>query len=102
MPHGPAQKERTQAELERVLTRGEFFVAYLTTFPESLSINHGVLVYGRGKFSGGGRRPQKRRYGFLDPNIQVGPGFLDGRKGGSCFCNRRAGVSGGERVLFGR
>src|SRR5256714_2272758 len=44
LPHGPAQQARTRLELERALAEDGFFVAYLTNFPRSLNINHGVSV----------------------------------------------------------
>jgi hypothetical protein len=48
LPHGPAQQAKTHQEMERALIAREgFFVAYLTNFPRSLNINHGVLVYAR-------------------------------------------------------
>ena len=62
-----------QAEMEDALRRGEFFVAYLTSFP-SLSINHAVLVYGH-------RRPSRDRdtvrYWVYDPNHSEKPRELD-------------------------
>jgi hypothetical protein len=89
LPHGPAQQARTQAELERALARGEFFVAYLTTFPESLSINHGVLVYAQEKISGRGNHPHKLRYRVYDPNHPDGPRTLEWSQRDSCFLYQR-------------
>lgn len=89
MPHGPAQQARTQAELEATLARGEFFVAYLTTFPESLAINHGVLVYARARISGRGNRAQKMRYRVYDPNHPEGPRTLEWSERDSCFLYQR-------------
>lgn len=85
MPHGPAQQARTQAELEATLARGEFFVAYLTNIPESLNINHGVLVYGRERTSGRGTHAQKLRYRVYDPNHPDGPRTLEWSPRESCF-----------------
>lgn len=43
---GTPYQEQTHKRLDAILARGDFFVAYLTTYPR-LSINHGVLVYAR-------------------------------------------------------
>jgi hypothetical protein len=99
MPHGPAQQARTQAELEATLGRGEFFVAYLTTFPESLSINHGVLVYGRERSSGRGTHAQKLRYRVYDPNHPDGPRTLEWSQRDSCFLYQRDWDFVGGRVV---
>lgn len=61
------------AELEDALRRGEFFVAYLTSFP-SLSINHGVLVYAHRSL---GRDRDTVRYWVYDPNHPEKPRELD-------------------------
>lgn len=42
--HNKGYQERTHAELNRTLARGEMFVAYLSDYP-ILHINHSVLVY---------------------------------------------------------
>ncbi|HXM33209.1 MAG TPA: hypothetical protein VN921_06105 [Chthoniobacterales bacterium] len=89
MPHGPVQQARTQAALERVLARGEFFVAYLTTFPESLSINHGVLVYAKGRNAGRENSAEKLRYRVYDPNHPEGPRTLEWSQRDSCFLYQR-------------
>ena len=99
LPHGPAQQARTQAELERVLARGEFFVAYLTTFPENLSINHGVLVYAEERISGRGERAQKLRYCVYDPNHPDGPRILEWSQRDSCFLYQRDWDFVGGRVV---
>jgi hypothetical protein len=99
LPHGSAQQARTQAELERVLARGEFFVAYLTTFPESLSINHGVLVYAKEKIFGGGKRAQKLRYRVYDPNHPDGPRTLEWSQRESRFLYQRDWDFVGGRVV---
>jgi hypothetical protein len=89
LPHGPAQQARTQAELERFLGRGEFFAAYLTTFPESLSINHCVLVYAQQKISGRGNPSHLLRYRVYDPNHPDGPRTLEWSQRDSCFLYQR-------------
>jgi len=75
-PHGPAQQARTEADLERALRQPEgFFVAYLTTFPESLSINHAVLVYAR-KDPPRGAAAERIGYLVYDPNHSDHPRVL--------------------------
>jgi hypothetical protein len=75
LPHGRSQQAATHAELERVMKRGECFVAYLTNFPQSLNINHGVLVYGREKTERGGAGGELR-YSVYDPNHSDRPRTL--------------------------
>jgi hypothetical protein len=99
LPHGPAQQARTHAELERALGRGEFFVAYLTNFPESLNINHGVLVYTQQKKSGHGDQSNKQRYRVYDPNHPDGPRTLEWSQGDSCFLYQRDTDFVGGRVV---
>jgi hypothetical protein len=89
LPHGPAQQARMQLEMERAQARGEFFVAYLTTLPESLSINHGVLVYPQQKTSGHGNHPLKLRYRVYDPNHPEAPRTLEWSQRDSCFLYQR-------------
>ena len=43
---GTGYQERTHTRLNAALTRGELFVAFLTTYPR-FSINHSVLIYKR-------------------------------------------------------
>lgn len=67
--HDPAYQEKTHADLNVVLARGEFFVAYLSDYP-TLHINHSVLVYAR--------KPKRSkdgedRYFVYDPNHPDGP-----------------------------
>src|SRR6202008_463764 len=75
LPHGRSQQAATHAELERALNRGEFFVAYLTNFPQCLNINHGVLLYGRQK-SETGEAGGELHYSVYDPNHADGPRVL--------------------------
>jgi hypothetical protein len=89
LPHGPAQQARTRVELDRTLARGEFFVAYLTNIPESLNINHGILVYAQEKTSGRGNHPQKVRYRVYDPNHAEAPRTLEWSQRDSCFLYQR-------------
>ena len=86
LPHGPAQQERTQEELERALQQREgFFVAYLTTTPENFAINHAVLVYAKkasrsvAAFAGRGSssRNDTIRYLVYDPNHADRPRTLE-------------------------
>jgi hypothetical protein len=89
VPHGPAQQARTHAELDRALARGEFFIAYLTNIPESLNINHAVLVYARQKTAGRGTHLQKLRYSVYDPNHAEAPRTLEWSQRDSCFLYQR-------------
>jgi hypothetical protein len=71
--HSKKYQEKTHDELERSLTRGEFFIAYLSDFP-ILHINHSVLVYkhSRPRSSDGGDH-----YLVYDPNHPDGPRHLE-------------------------
>ena len=76
LPHGPSQQEQTHDELERRLSApGGYFVAYLTNFPRSLNINHGVLVYARKP--NGGTADGSYRYAVYDPNHHDAPRTLE-------------------------
>lgn len=71
--HSRGYQAIEHAELEQALSRGDFFVAYLSTFP-SLSINHAVLVY---THRAPGRDKDKLRYAVYDPNHPDKPRELD-------------------------
>ncbi len=71
--HSRGYQAIEHAELEDALSRGDFFVAYLSTFP-SLSINHAVLVY---THRAPGRDKDKVRYAVYDPNHPEKPRELD-------------------------
>ena len=62
-------QEKTHANLEAALARGDLFVGYLSTYP-SLAINHSVLVYAR-------KTPRSNsdteRYFVYDPNHGEAP-----------------------------
>lgn len=64
-------QERTHAELDATLARGELFVAHLSTFP-NLSINHAVLVYRRAAAAPNSSR-RMERYRVYDPNHPDAP-----------------------------
>jgi hypothetical protein len=64
-------QERTHAELDATLARGELFVAHLSTFP-NLSINHAVLVFSRAPDSRKASRGIER-YKVYDPNHPDAP-----------------------------
>jgi hypothetical protein len=102
LPHGSAQQARTHADLERTLARGEFFVAYLTNFPESLNINHGVLVYAPHKISGRGNSSENFRYRVYDPNHPDGPRTLEWSQRDSCFLYQRDWDFVGGKVVVWR
>lgn len=63
--HDPAYQEKTHADLEATLKRGELFVAYLSDYP-TLHINHAVLVYAH-------KGHHSDRYLTYDPNHSDGP-----------------------------
>jgi hypothetical protein len=67
--HDPGYQEKTHANLNAALERGDLFVGYLSTYP-SLSINHSVLVYARkpARFKNG-----IERYVVYDPNHGEAP-----------------------------
>lgn len=83
LPHGPAQQARTQLELEHALAQPEgYFVAYLTTTPESFAINHAVLVYAkqpplRTLARRGATQTDTIRYTVYDPNHADQPRTLE-------------------------
>jgi hypothetical protein len=62
-------QEHTHAALETALARGDFFVAYLSTYP-SLAINHAVLIYARKTPRSSG---DPERYFVYDPNHADSP-----------------------------
>jgi hypothetical protein len=66
---GTGYQEQTHARLNAALARGEFFVAFLTTYPR-LSINHSVLIY-RQKSSA--PNPGVDHYLVYDPNHPESP-----------------------------
>lgn len=61
-------QERTHANLNRAMARGDFFVAYLSDYPH-FHINHSVLVYARKPGAPGGIE----HYITYDPNHPDGP-----------------------------
>ncbi len=67
--HSRKYQDRTHANLDAALSRGDLFVGYLSTYPK-LSINHAVLVYAREK-----RRPgdELEHYLVYDPNHAEAP-----------------------------
>jgi hypothetical protein len=66
---GAGYQEKTHARLNTVLTRGELFVAFLTTYPR-LSINHSVLIY---KLKSSSPNPGVDHYLVYDPNHPESP-----------------------------
>lgn len=79
-------QERTHAELDATLARGELFVAHLSTFP-SLSINHAVLVYARKPASPSSRTIA--RYMVYDPNHPDAPRELTWSPADSAFAYQK-------------
>ena len=86
LPHGPAQQAKTHREMDRTLSAPEgFFVAYLTNFPRSLNINHGVLVYARKN-----KNPADGCcYTVYDPNHHDAPRTLEWSERDGCFRYQR-------------
>jgi hypothetical protein len=60
---------RVHETLNATLARGDFFVAYFTTYPR-LSINHGVLIYARKDSQ---PKSDVERYFVYDPNHSEAP-----------------------------
>jgi hypothetical protein len=82
LPHGPAQQAKTHREMDRALAAPDgFFVAYLTNFPRSLNINHGVLVYARKNQSSA----DGCCYTVYDPNHHDAPRTLEWSDRDGCF-----------------
>ena len=88
-PHGPKQQARAHLQLERTLAGGDFFVAYLTTIPETFDINHSVLVYGRHAISPRQDHTKNPRYWAYDPNHSEAPRTLEWSQRDSCFLYQR-------------
>ena len=98
LPHGPSEQKRTHLELERRLNgSGGFFVAYLTNFPRSLNINHGVLVYARKKTDRA--VDGSYRYAVYDPNHHDAPRTLEWSERDRSFLYQRDTDFVGGRVV---
>jgi len=67
--HSREYQDTTHANLDADLSRGDLFVAFLSTYPK-LSINHAVLVYARKKNP---PRDGLERYLVYDPNHAEAP-----------------------------
>ncbi len=65
--HDRKYQEKTHANLDAALARGDLFVGYLSTYP-SLAINHSVLVYARKSASS-----ENEHYFVYDPNHAEAP-----------------------------
>lgn len=72
--------------MDRALNASDgFFVAYLTNFPRSLNINHGVLVYARKN-----KNPAEGCcYTVYDPNHHDAPRTLKWSERDGCFLYQR-------------
>jgi len=79
--HSQKYQEKTHANLDAALTRGDLFVCYLSTYPK-LSINHAVLVYAR-KASRPGSAVE--HYLVYDPNHAEAPRELSWSPGEGTF-----------------
>jgi hypothetical protein len=62
-------QEKIHASLDATLSRGDTFVAFLTTYPK-MSINHSILIYGRKNSHPG---DELERYFVYDPNHAEAP-----------------------------
>ena len=67
--HDPRYQEKTHANLNAALDRGDLFIAYLSTFP-SLAINHSILIYTHKPARPG---TDTEDYLAYDPNHPDGP-----------------------------
>ncbi len=67
--HSRKYQDRTHANLDAALSRGDLFVGYLSTYPK-LSINHALLVYAREKLRPG---DELEHYLVYDPNHAEAP-----------------------------
>jgi hypothetical protein len=65
--HDLKYQEKTYANLDAALARGDLFVGYLSTYP-SLAINHSILVYARKTASS-----ENEHYLVYDPNHAEAP-----------------------------
>jgi hypothetical protein len=79
--HSQKYQERTHANLDAALARGDMFVGYLSTYPR-LSINHAVLFYARNPSPAGS---QIEHYLVYDPNHAEAPRDLTWSPGNSAF-----------------
>ena len=68
---GDKYQEKTEANLNAALARGELFIGYLSSYPH-FTINHAVLVYARKPASGNGIE----HYLVYDPNHPEAPRVL--------------------------
>jgi hypothetical protein len=66
---GTGYQQRTHAQLNAALARGELFIAFLTTYPR-FSINHSVLIY---QLQSSSPNPGVDRYLVYDPNHPESP-----------------------------
>jgi hypothetical protein len=80
-------QERTHAELDATLARGELFVAHLSTFP-NLSINHAVLVFACAGGSPASSRTLER-YRVYDPNHPDAPRELTWSPANNAFAYQK-------------
>jgi hypothetical protein len=71
LPRLPGQPGRVKARLDETLAHGDLFVAYITTLPVNLYINHAIVVMSR-KYDGAGNCT----YTVYDPNFPDAPRTL--------------------------
>ena len=102
LPHGPSQQAKTHQEMQGALNSPDgFFVAYLTNFPRSLNINHGVLVYAPKTNPRTGKRDGNYRYAVYDPNHHDAPRTLEwSKRDGSFLYQRDTDFVGGHVIVW--
>ena len=71
LPRLPGYQTRTKQRIDQILARGELFVAYITTLPANLNINHAILVTGHRNGNGG-----DTDYAVYDPTFPKAPRVL--------------------------
>jgi hypothetical protein len=83
--HSREYQEKTHANLDAALARGDLFVAYLSTFPK-LEINHAILIYGR---KPGRSKDGLTGYFVYDPNHPEAPRELTWSPGERAFAYQK-------------
>ncbi len=72
LPRLPGYQTLARTRLDEALARGDLFVAYITTLPDNLNINHAILVASRRDLPNG-----DRTYTVYDPTFPDAPRSLE-------------------------
>ena len=72
LPRLPGHQMRTKFRLDNILESGGCFVAYITTLPKDLAINHAILIFSRKRAVGG-----RSVYSVYDPTFPNSPRTLN-------------------------